>query len=135
MIWQRIKSSPGRSTSTKAGLRFPALRSVCGNGMPTTSPATGLPTRHPLLANSNRAQDSIVMTISMRLKSGRGGVGLVCLGGALFNSARPTDEDAANDPSQHHRHHGGGGGGRYGHEEEQGRGGRFDQLIPLGGRP
>jgi len=66
-----------------------------------------------------------VMTISNRLKSAKAGVGLLCLGFVLFNSACAHDEESSNDSSQHHRHHGG-GGGRYG----QGQGGMIDQSNP-----
>ena len=72
------------------------------------------------------------MRISDCLKSVRAWLGLVCLGFALFNSACAQDEDPANNSSQHHGHRGGGGGGRYGHGQEEGQGGRFDQPNPSG---
>ena len=51
-------SSPVNSATTSAGRRLPAWRLVCGNGRTTTSPAKGLPTRHPPQVCSNpwRAQ-------------------------------------------------------------------------------
>src|SRR5205823_298967 len=53
------QSWPGRSSITKAGRCFPPATSVRGNGMTTTSPATGLTTRHPLVVSSNPAREQI----------------------------------------------------------------------------
>jgi len=53
VIWQTIKSSPGRSAITKAGRFLLPERSVNGNGIITTSPFTNLPMLHLLQAYSS----------------------------------------------------------------------------------
>jgi hypothetical protein len=74
----------------------------------------------------------IVMTILNRLKSAKAGLGVLCLGVALFNSACAHDEESSNDSSQQHRHHAGGGHYGHGREQGQGQGGMFDQSNPFG---